>query len=247
MPVRKKDSFVVRICKILWIFFWLGFNTLAVAGPIALSVLFTSSGNIAFSLTRLWAWILLKVTRVRLQVTGKQHRQAKRSYIIIANHSSHYDGPALAAGLGIPFRWIAKKELLKYPLFGDCLYASGNIFIDRSNREKAIESINEGVKRIPRGISVMCFAEGTRSDTGRLGAFKKGGFLAAIEHGLPVLPVSIAGSSLVLPKGSLVFTPGTITVTIGEPIDTGAYSIETVDALMERTRDAIQTGMEKCC
>lgn len=246
-PTNKRDLLPVRICKILWISFWLGFNTLVVAGPIALSTLFTSTGNIAFNLTRLWAWVLLKVTRVCLLVTGKQYLQAGQSYIVVANHSSHYDGPSLAQGLGIQFRWIAKKELLKIPLFGNCLHASGNIFIDRSNREKAIESINVGVKKIPRGVSVMCFAEGTRSDTGRLGTFKKGGFMAAIEHGLPILPVSVVGSSLVLPKGSLVFTPGTIVVAIGEPIDTGIYSMETVDVLMARTRDAILSGIENGC
>jgi len=244
LPIRKKNRRVVRICKILWLGFWLCFNTLLVTGPIALSVLVTSSGKIAFQFTRLWAWLLLKMTRVRLRTAGKAHLQKNQSYIIIANHSSHYDGPALALGLGIQFRWIAKKELLRFPLFGDCLHASGNIFIDRSNREKAIESINEGVKRLPQGISVMCFAEGTRSASGQLGAFKKGGFAAAVEHGLPILPVAVVGSSQVLPKGSLTFNPGEITVAIGEPIPTAGLALGSVDMLMQRTREAILAGMK---
>jgi 1-acyl-sn-glycerol-3-phosphate acyltransferase len=244
LPIRKKNGWIVRLSKILWLGFWLGFNTFLVAGPIALSVLVTSSGKIAFQFTRLWAWLLLKMTRVRIQVTGKAHLQKNQSYIIIANHSSHYDGPALALGLGIQFRWIAKKELLRFPLFGDCLHASGNIFIDRSNRENAIESINEGVRRLPQGTSVMCFAEGTRSASGQLGAFKKGGFAAAVDHGLPILPVAVMGSSQVLPKGSLTFTPGAITVAIGTPIPTKTSSMNDIETLMDQTRDAIQAGMK---
>jgi 1-acyl-sn-glycerol-3-phosphate acyltransferase len=141
--------------------------------------------------------------------------------------------------LGIQFRWIIKKELKKAPLFGYALYASRNIFIDRSNTKDAIKSINEGISRLPEGASVMFFAEGTRSFDGSIQEFKKGGFIIAVEKGLPILPVCVSGSHKVLPKKSLVFTPGTIEVVIGDPIDTSLYKHENIHELIEKTRNTI--------
>jgi 1-acyl-sn-glycerol-3-phosphate acyltransferase len=146
---------------------------------------------------------------------------------------------ALMTSLGIQFRWIIKKELKKIPLFGYALYASRNIFIDRSNTKEAIKTINEGISRLPKGASVMVFAEGTRSYDGSIQEFKKGGFMTAIDKGLPILPVTVNGSRKVLPKNSLVFSPGPIEVIVGEPIETSSYSYDTIKDLMDKTRRII--------
>jgi len=194
-----------------------------------------------FQLARLWAWILLKVTGVRVVVRGREKIGRSRAYMIIANHQSHFDGPALAWGLGgLQFRWIAKRELLKIPLFGHCLNSSRNIFIDRSNRETAILGIQEGMRGLPPHAGVMCFAEGTRSATGRIGPFKKGGFAAALQHGMPLLPVTINGSRCVLPKGEVCFRKGTIELVIADPVETAGKSDEDLDALIHETRRIVQ-------
>jgi 1-acyl-sn-glycerol-3-phosphate acyltransferase len=232
--------FLVRWIKIAWLFSWLVIATVMVFPPITLVSLFSKTGNGMFHLARLWAWLILKITAVHVVVRGADKIDRTRSYMIIANHQSHFDGPALAWGLGgLQFRWIAKKELLDIPLFGHCLNSSRNIFIDRTNRESAHASIQEGMAMLPAGAGVMCFAEGTRSNTGRVGPFKKGGFAAALQRGVPLLPITINGSRHVLPKGGLVFRRGIIELVIADPIKTAGKSSDDLDELIKVTRRVI--------
>ena len=231
---------VGRAVKVIWLAGWLALATGIVFPPIALASLWSRSGNSMFRLACLWAWIILKITRTRVSVRGLGKIDRSRAYMIIANHQSHFDGPALALGLRkLPFRWIAKQELLRIPVFGYCLKSSRNIFIDRSDREKAVASIQAGLRRLPHGVSVMCFAEGTRSDDGRVGVFKKGGFMAAVQGGLPILPVAICGSRNVLPKGSIAFRSGCIKLRVGEPIETQGVDAGDLESLIRATRAAI--------
>ena len=95
---------------------------------------------------------------------------------------------------------MTKKELFKIPVFGWSLYASGTIKIDRSNRQRAIKSMNNALDRIKKGVSVVVFPEGTRSEDGKIRDFKKGGFVLAIKGGIPIVPVSISGSRFILRK-----------------------------------------------
>jgi 1-acyl-sn-glycerol-3-phosphate acyltransferase len=126
------------------------------------------------------------------------------------------------------------------PLFGWALYASKNVFIDRGNRDKAIASINKAVSRLPQDVSLMVFAEGTRSNDGRLQKFKKGGFTIAIERKMPILPVVVKGSRQILPKGSLVVKSGTIDVVVCDPIPTDGYSHDTINELIDVIRRVIE-------
>ena len=230
---------VPRICKIFWTGFCAGLATLLVFVPIVVTASLSSTGNLAFTISRGWAWIMLKVTGVRPEIRGREKIRPGQSYVIISNHQSHFDILALVIRLGIQFRWIIKKELRYIPLFGFALYKSKNIFIDRTDRGKAVASIRDGIRRLPPGVSVLFFAEGTRSPDGKIHAFKKGGFTTAVESGLPILPVTVNGSRKVLPKGALAFRRGPIGVVVGEPVDTRAYAHETIGKLMEVTRDMI--------
>jgi len=229
-----------RWTKIGWLFFGLTLATLLIFPPITVVSFFSKTGNSVFQLARFWAWFILKVTAIHIVVRGADKIDPSRSYMIISNHQSHFDGPALARGLGgLQFRWIAKKELLEIPIFGHCLNSSRNIFIDRTNRESAHASIQEGMSMLPAGVGVMCFAEGSRSDTGCVGPFKKGGFVAALQHEMPLLPITINGSHHVLPKGSLMFRSGIIELVVADPIETIGKSIHDLDDLMVSTHRVI--------
>lgn len=232
-------DFLIGRVKILWVCFWMAFASILLFVPITMAAFMSSTGNLAFTISKAWAWIMLTVTWVRPTIRGREKIPSGQSLIIIANHQSHFDILALVTQLGIQFRWIIKKELRHIPLFGYALYASRNIFIDRSNREKAVESIDAGVRRLPPGTSIMFFAEGTRSPDGAIHPFKKGGFVTALDTGFPILPVTVNGSRNVLPKKSSVFRPGPIEVVVGDPIDTGKYTVETIDELIETTRNCI--------
>jgi 1-acyl-sn-glycerol-3-phosphate acyltransferase len=230
---------MLRMVKIAWLSFWIGIATLVVFLPVTISALLSTTGNLPFSLSRIWARIVLLVTGTRTVIRGRERIERGQSYIIISNHQSHFDILALVTSLRIQFRWVIKMELLKIPLFGYALYASRNIFIDRSNREQSMKSIHEGLDRLPRGVSVMFFAEGTRSPDGAIQQFKKGGFVIAIERNLPILPVTVNGSRRVLPKGSIVYNSGRIEVVIGEPIDTGGYTRDGLNKLIDDTRSVV--------
>ncbi|MBN2398034.1 MAG: 1-acyl-sn-glycerol-3-phosphate acyltransferase [Deltaproteobacteria bacterium] len=229
----------VRIGKIIWTGFWAGLATLLVFVPIVAAASLSSTGNMAFTISRAWAWIMLKVTGVRPEIRGREKIRPGQSYIIISNHQSHFDILALVIRLGIQFRWIIKKELRAVPLFGFALYKSKNIFIDRTDRGKAMESIRDGVQRLPPGVSVLFFAEGTRSPDGAIHPFKRGGFATAVESGLPILPLTVNGSRKVLPKGALAFTRGSIEVVVGDPINTRGYTHDAIEELIAVTRDTI--------
>lgn len=225
--------------KTIWIFLWLGVATGILFWPIFFTAIFSKTGNLPFTVSKAWCYTILFVTRVKTSIRGRENITPGQSYIIISNHQSHFDILALITRLKIQFRWIIKKEILKAPLFGQALLASKNIFIDRSNHEKALESIQEGLDRLPKGVSVMVFAEGTRSIDGSIGPFKKGGFHCALQKHLPILPVTVNGSRRLLPKNSLVFNSGKMEVVVGKPIETTGYTTETILDLMEKTRKAI--------
>lgn len=230
--------------RVIWLAIWAALATIVLAIPIIAAGLLSRTGNLAFTLSKLWAYTMLAVSFVRVEIKNKEKIEKGTSYIIISNHQSHFDILALVTTLGAQYRWFIKREMLKVPLFGYGLYASRNIFIDRFDTAKAIESINKGIRRLPKGVSVMVFAEGTRSPDGRIHEFKKGGFMVAVEHKIPILPVTVNGSRQVMPKGSLVFNPGKIHVVVGDPFDTGDYDIEKVDELIAKTRQVIMDNFE---
>jgi 1-acyl-sn-glycerol-3-phosphate acyltransferase len=231
-------SIYKAIC-VTWLGFWAAIATVFSGIPVTVAGMFSHTGNLAFSISKLWAYIMLAVSFVRTEIRNIDKIHKGTSYIIISNHQSLCDIIVLVTTLGIQYRWIIKKEILKIPIFGYALYASRNIFIDRSNTTRAIESINKGINRLPKGVSVMVFAEGTRSPDGQIHEFKKGGFITAVTRKIPILPITVNGSRRVLPKESLTLNPGKIQVVIGDPIDTSGYTTDTVQKLIDKTRQTI--------
>ncbi|GAB4221425.1 MAG: hypothetical protein Kow00102_17370 [Spirochaetota bacterium] len=231
---------IINLFKFIWLFFWASFMSVVLFIPMTVAAIFSVTGNLAFNISKLWAWTMLIVTGVRVHIKGRETIKEGMQYVIISNHQSQYDILALVTSLKIQFRWVIKKELLYVPLFGWALYAAKNVFIDRSNREKAIASINKAVNRLPQGVSLLVFAEGTRSKDGTLQKIKKGGFTIAIERQMPILPVVVKGSRAILPKGSLIFHSGNIEVVVCDPIPADQYTHETIEDLINKTHNVIE-------
>ena len=231
-------SLYKAIC-VVWLGFWATVATVILGIPVMVAGMLSRTGNLAFSISKIWAYTMIAASFVRTEIKNKNKILKGTPYIIISNHQSHYDIITLVTTLGIQFRWIIKKEILKLPIFGYALYASRNIFIDRSNTTSAIESINKGFDRLPKGVSVMVFAEGTRSPDGQIHEFKKGGFVTAVRRKIPILPVTVNGSRRVMRKGSFTLKPGKIQIVIGDPIDTSGYTTDTVQELIDKTRQTI--------
>lgn len=227
---------MMRFLKATWILFWAMALTLVLFLPVVISALVGRRGDLAFRFTQVFAWCLLKLTRVKLVVRGRENVQPGERYVILSNHASLLDPPALVLALGVQYRWVIKKELRKVPLFGLALQTSRNLFIDRSKGANALTSIKAGVAQLPGGTSVLLFPEGTRSRDGQMLPFKRGGFVLARDGELPILPVTIRGSHDCLPKGHAAFKSGTIEVIIHPPYFPGNNELET---LMAEVREII--------
>ena len=203
-------------------------------------------GAALMPVARLWSKLVLKTYGVGFRPIHHPGFDSTRAYVYVANHQSQFDIPALVLSMPTDFRMVAKRELLYIPIFGWALWLAGFIFIERTDRDKAIRRLERTLSTIRRGTSVVVFVEGTRSPDGRLLPFKKGGFVLAIKAGVPIVPVSIHGGYQVLPKGSLRVRPGTIHVIFGAPISTSEYSPESPskDALIATVRNRIAAGLE---
>ncbi len=150
---------------------------------------------------RIWGIVSLWLAGVRLRVEGVEHLPGGDQPVIFAgNHQSNFDILCYFAGLRLQFRWMAKQELFRIPLFGLAMRRCGYISIDRRDRRKAMKSMLAAAEQIRNGTSVVIFPEGTRSEDGHLQEFKKGGFLIALKAQVPIVPVAISGSRNVLPR-----------------------------------------------
>lgn len=175
---------------------------------------------------------------VRLKVFGLEHLHKDESYVFVANHQSYLDIPVLFRAVPHGLHFVAKKEIRLVPFIGWYMMATGMIFIDRSNRIKAVASLDRAGKLIKNGKDVLLFPEGTRSKTGVLGEFKKGPFMLASKADIRVVPIHISGTEKILPAGSFLLQPNTVSVQIGQPIGQGEKSLQ--EFIME-TRNAVET------
>jgi 1-acyl-sn-glycerol-3-phosphate acyltransferase len=155
------------------------------------------------------------------------------------NHASMVDIWVVFVAIPASFRFIAKKQLAKIPLFGWAMAAGRFIFIDRQNAASARRSMEEAARRIRAGQSVVIFPEGTRTRDGRLLPFKKGGFHLAMDSGADIVPVAIRGSREVMPRGAALIKAGTVTVEVGEPIPTAGLKSADREALIGKVRGSV--------
>jgi len=202
--------------------------------------LVSRGGNGSHLVGRLWSRIMLFAGGVKVQVEGLDNINPKEAYVFAANHQSQFDIFTLLGHLPTQFRWLAKKELFRIPLFGTAMKGAGYIPIDRSNRKQAFKSIDLAAARVRDGTSVVIFPEGTRSLDGKLQSFKKGGFHLAIKSKRPIVPVSISGAFSILPKKGFRVRPRLVKVFIGQPVPTEDVTPQNRDWLISEIRQRIQ-------
>jgi 1-acyl-sn-glycerol-3-phosphate acyltransferase len=162
----------------------------------------------------------------------------------MANHLSQFDIPVLLSGMPIQFRWLAKAELFKIPIFGRGMRGAGYISIDRSNRQSAFQSLTRAAQIIRQGTSVVIFPEGTRSVDGRLQGFKKGGFVLAVDAGVPTIPLIIEGTHEIMPKGRWLIHPRQVHIRLLPAVDSSQYNRKSKDALLARVHEEMSAALE---
>lgn len=196
---------------------------------------------------RIWASSIIRSSGTRLTVEGKERLDPRQPYVYISNHLSTFDIIATAYILPGTVRFIAKKELFRIPLFAQGMAAAGMIKIDRGNSEEARKTISEAVRVVKNGVSIIVFPEGTRSRTGQIQNFKKGGFILALSGQIPIVPISISGSQYVNRKNSPILRPGRIKLKILEPIETEGMTMEDRNRLLQTVRQKIIDHYEPDC
>jgi len=186
---------------------------------------------------RAWARILLALAGVRLEVEGRENLVRDGPQVVVSNHQSLFDIPALFAALPVSLRFVAKIELSRVPVFAHAMRRAGHVFIDRTDRNQAMSAMRAAGERMKReGLSLGLFPEGTRSGDGRLLRFRSGSFLMAVETQTVLVPVAVDGGAEILPKGRRRLVPRTMHVRCGSPIDLEGLEREDVDRIRERTR-----------
>ena len=222
---------------------FLGLSTLVLAPLAVLLSVVVSPSFASKNIAAFWARVNGFVTPMWVEVKGREKIEPGVSYVVVANHLSHYDIYVLYGWLGLDIKWVMKKELERVPLIGWVCKSMGHIFIDRRDSKNAVVTLNDAKATIQGGTSVIFFPEGTRSDDGSLGEFKKGAFRFAHDLGLPILPVTIKGTRKILPKGSTEIMPGGATLVIHDPVDVRPYGEEALGAIVNRARNTIRTEL----
>ena len=185
--------------------------------------LWDRAGRTQHSLARQWARMLLAVSFVRATVRGAEKLDPDTSYVVVTNHSSYMDIPALYYALPLELRFFAKKGLFSIPLLGWHLRRAGHLAVVRGDARASLRSMSEGAKLIrERGISVLLFPEGGRTETG-IRPFKEGAAYIAIKAGVPIVPIGLVNMRSVLPMHSLLLRPAKVEINVGEPIDTTGH------------------------
>jgi len=203
--------------------------------------LFDGSGFWAHRCAQVWAKLILVTSGVRIDRRGAPLPPAGESCIFVANHSSFYDVPILFTALPRQLRLMAKAALGYVPFIGWHLLRSGHLLVNRKNPGAAIFKRMQRMAR--SGASLLVFPEASRTIDGTMKRFKGGIFLLAIEHGLPIVPVSVSGSRIVMPKRRFMVLPATVVVTVHAPIATRGLARDDARALAERVRGIIGSAI----
>jgi 1-acyl-sn-glycerol-3-phosphate acyltransferase len=206
----------------------------------ALATFVSRDAELFYRWQRPWAKGLFRLCGVKVSVSGTEHMDTARGYVVVANHQSHLDIPALFATLPTIPRFLAKRELWKVPFLGAALRLGGHIPVDRASGKSARGSIDAAAHRVEQGVTVLLFPEGTRGDGMTLGKFKTGAFHVAKTARAAILPVGVVGSRNVLPKHGRFVRPGLIRVKIGQPIEVREVECTDVKPLSERVEALVR-------
>ena len=214
---------------------WMVFGTFGLGTLILLSVPFDPTGIRRWRFVQRWATGLSDIMGLeRLEVCGQEQIQDASGKLLMMNHTSGIDIMAIIRASDRPIAFLAKRGLFLVPFFGWYMSAARMVSIDRRNREHAVASLERAGDRIAAGETLMIFPEGTRSRTGRILPFKKGGFILAHQRGIPIQLMAIAGAREIHEKGFLVRGRGAVVMMVGEVLEPSRF--DDVDTLIAYAR-----------
>jgi 1-acyl-sn-glycerol-3-phosphate acyltransferase len=183
------------------------------------------TGETQHRVARAWSRMLLALAFVKCRVYGIEKLEPGGSYVLVSNHASYMDTPAILSSVPVQFRFFAKKGLFSIPFLGWHLQRAGHLPVVRDDPRASLRAMSEGAKLIhARGVSLLLFPEGGRSEK-RMRPFREGAAWIAIKAGVPAVPIGLVNTRGVLPMHTGVIRPGTIEVHVGDPIETAGMAL----------------------
>lgn len=229
-----------------WCWLVVGTIVLFVATPLLIFYRFRKKRDNFFGWCDWGARVWLKACGAKVRVTGREHLDENTSYVFVSNHRSYLDTATLYVFAGKRMGLVAKRELLKIPIFGYGMAIANVIAIDRSNPERAKASIDIARRIVSEGYSFGVFAEGTRAMPGELLPFKKGAIHLALQTKAPIVPVAFKNTDQLMGKKTGVVFPGTIDMVMLPPISTeGKNAKEDLMPLLVEARTAVANELAK--
>ncbi|MBL7013943.1 MAG: 1-acyl-sn-glycerol-3-phosphate acyltransferase [Candidatus Marinimicrobia bacterium] len=227
--------------RTIWIIINLIVWTIILGGGGAVLSIFSRKGtHVMHWVAVTWSKIILWSGNIQYSISGLEKISHHQPYFFTGNHSSGFDIPLAYATIPNKMVSIAKIELKKIPIFSQALSAGGHIFVDRSQHDKAIESLEKAKKSLksdPR--SILLFPEGTRSVDGEIKPFKRGGIVMAIQMGIPIVPVAFCGTYQLLTKGKWNIKETSIEAVLGSPIATENLDVKDRRIIASQIRDEV--------
>lgn len=228
---------LINLAQLLFTFVY---SALCISAAAVVTVL-SFSQNIALIMARrVWSPPILHGSGAKLKLEPLPDIDWKQPHVLVMNHQSMVDIPAAFYALPVNIRFVAKEQLKWVPFIGWYVWLTGMVFVDRSNRHKAVASLARAGERIRRGATILAFPEGTRSPDGRVMPFKKGPFMVALAAGVPIIPIAIDGSGKVSGKRRVWrLRPAVVRMKVGQPIPTAGLTADDRDRLIQQVRAAV--------
>ncbi len=237
--IPRRRSFIRRL-HYWWSLFLAGALLGLIGPPVLIVAWLVRRHNLVYPWALFGARLWLRLSGVRVKVKGLELLDPRQTYVFVSNHRSYLDTAALFIFTGRRIGVLAKKELLKVPVLGVGMGFVNVMAIDRTNRESAIRTTEAAAKRIQSGVSFGVFVEGTRAKPGELLPFKKGAFYMARQAGVPVVPVAIKNSDVLMGKGTGEASSGTLEMVFLRPVEmTGVLTDEDMNELITNVRSSV--------
>ncbi len=235
----------MRVLRSIGVWIAIALSTVLFGLPAIPAAFLPPRGDWFLRFARGWARTILAFSGISVRLLHAERLQTGGSFVIVANHESFCDILVLLAHLPMQLRFLAKRSIFRVPILGWSIRAAGFVPVDRGDKTRGTATVEAALSRLETGRSLVLFPEETRTRTGDLSPFKRGAALLALRSGFPLLPLGLAGTRRVLPRGSLLMTPGKVILSVGEPIAVGGRSARDRDEVTEEVRREILKLREK--